>query len=287
MTVIDWHQSENAIAYDRFTQNHPMYIGATRALLDLVDIEPDATILDIGCGTGASTRVLAESCSTSNRIIGIDYSQAQVEQAREYSGPKNVEFIHCSAEQLSQLSGISVDVAICNSAMWFLDVDIVLSELAKIGSKECQFAFNIFDSPIPAPVGNDSESQTKIPTTIELTREIANRKYGYEAPDVTPADSWYEPSFEDYVRSFDCSEFSIVKMQARYGEFAPAGSGGKEWWHIPVFLTSHIPGLEYEKLVECYDLACAEHEALSKDIPVNAKGPRRFSWVYLARRFAE
>ena len=51
---------------------NPGYLAIVRTLLDAVDIEPGAKILEVGCGTGAVTRVLAEYTEGKNPITGVD-----------------------------------------------------------------------------------------------------------------------------------------------------------------------------------------------------------------------
>ncbi|HEX6509930.1 MAG TPA: class I SAM-dependent methyltransferase [Chloroflexota bacterium] len=80
---------------------------------DLYDLEHDAfdddlafyanavtqgPVLEIGCGTGRLTRVLAE---TGLEIYGIDSSEAMLTKARErLSGLTNVHLVHASADEL-------------------------------------------------------------------------------------------------------------------------------------------------------------------------------------------
>lgn len=60
----------------------------------------DARVLDVGCGSGWATRLLAERAET-GRVVGIDISDEMIDTAREASaGFRNVEFRVASAEQL-------------------------------------------------------------------------------------------------------------------------------------------------------------------------------------------
>jgi len=53
--------------------------------LSHVDVEPDFTILDVGCGGGRTIETLA-SMSAGGQVFGIDYSPASVQVAREKNG---------------------------------------------------------------------------------------------------------------------------------------------------------------------------------------------------------
>src|SRR5213596_1889306 len=60
----------------------------------------DARVLDVGCGSGWATRLLAERAEN-GRVVGIDISDEMIDTAREASaGFRNVEFRVASAEQL-------------------------------------------------------------------------------------------------------------------------------------------------------------------------------------------
>jgi SAM-dependent methyltransferase len=50
-------------------------------LLEAVDVEPDARVLDIGCGTGQTTRAAAQA-APSGRALGIDISTPMLTEAR-------------------------------------------------------------------------------------------------------------------------------------------------------------------------------------------------------------
>ncbi len=60
--------------------------------IELMEIPADARVLDVGCGSGWATRLMAEK-ATSGRVVGIDISDEMVKLARETSASfPNVEF---------------------------------------------------------------------------------------------------------------------------------------------------------------------------------------------------
>jgi arsenite methyltransferase len=63
-------------------------------------VAPDSRVLDVGCGSGWATRLLADR-AVHGRVTGIDISDEMVSIARESSQTyKNVDFKVASAEQL-------------------------------------------------------------------------------------------------------------------------------------------------------------------------------------------
>ena len=68
--------------------------------ISLMNVAGDGRVLDIGCGSGWATRLLAQYAS-SGRVTGIDISDEMIQLAREQSkSNSNVDFEVASAEQL-------------------------------------------------------------------------------------------------------------------------------------------------------------------------------------------
>ncbi|GGM60305.1 ubiquinone/menaquinone biosynthesis methyltransferase [Longimycelium tulufanense] len=58
-------------------------------------------ILDLGCGTGASTAALL-AVAPAAQIVGVDASAGMLARARAKTWPDNVRFVHASAGQLAE-----------------------------------------------------------------------------------------------------------------------------------------------------------------------------------------
>lgn len=68
--------------------------------IELMSIGEEARVLDVGCGSGWATRLMAQR-ATKGRVVGIDISDEMVRLARETSAAfPNVEFQIASAERL-------------------------------------------------------------------------------------------------------------------------------------------------------------------------------------------
>jgi SAM-dependent methyltransferase len=97
--------------------------GYWRALLAAVHIDRDAAVLDVGCGTGRSTREVAR-VATSGSVVGVDLSAKMLEHARTAAsaeGLSNVRFEQADA-QVHPFPPGAFDLALSAfGAMFFAD----------------------------------------------------------------------------------------------------------------------------------------------------------------------
>src|SRR5215831_10101417 len=69
----------------------------TRQLMELMNVQPDDNVIDLGCGVGWATRVLAERASR-GIVVGIDLSDQMIAQAMvEFRNPPNAIFVVADA----------------------------------------------------------------------------------------------------------------------------------------------------------------------------------------------
>ena len=97
-----------------------------------VTIPSDATVLDIGCGVGRTTRALARRAT---RVIGLDVSERMLDLAREHNGElANVEWIHGDGHSLAGVGSASVDVCFSHVVFQHIpDPAVTLGYVAEIG----------------------------------------------------------------------------------------------------------------------------------------------------------
>ena len=66
--------------------------AVTSLIIDRMDLGPDSRVLDLGCGTGWATRLLADRVR-SGMAVGLDVSEEMVRHARDHAGDQpNVNF---------------------------------------------------------------------------------------------------------------------------------------------------------------------------------------------------
>jgi ubiquinone/menaquinone biosynthesis C-methylase UbiE len=72
----------------------------TRQMIDLMHVDEHENVLDLGCGVGWATRVLAQRASR-GIVLGVDLSDRMIAQAcREYRNPPNALFLVTDAAAL-------------------------------------------------------------------------------------------------------------------------------------------------------------------------------------------
>jgi SAM-dependent methyltransferase len=89
---------------------------------------PDATVLEIGCGTGEFTRPLARC--TPARLVGVEVAPAVVAEARR-EAPANVRLVAGDIEHLP-FADASVDAVIGNAVLHHLRLDLTIPELLRV-----------------------------------------------------------------------------------------------------------------------------------------------------------
>lgn len=95
--------------YDRIAPLYdPFLLGsykrARRRTMQQLRLEPGQTVLDLACGTGENFRFILEGIGPTGTLIGTDFSEGMLAQARrkvEKNGWQNVHLLHADARTLS------------------------------------------------------------------------------------------------------------------------------------------------------------------------------------------
>ena len=103
------------------------------AFLDAAGIRPDDRVLDVGCGTGVSSRAAA-LLATGGEVLGVDLSSAMVRRARELAataGLSNISFLRADA-QVHPFEPGAFDIAVSRTgAMFFGDPQAAFANLRR------------------------------------------------------------------------------------------------------------------------------------------------------------
>jgi SAM-dependent methyltransferase len=112
---------------------HPEYLPF---LVRHLGVHPGMTVVDVGCGTGIYTRVLASRLHGEGKAIGIDLQPALIAHAHQVTQAEGwgelVEYIPGDATALP-LPDACADVVFCNSLLWLLpDAGSALREMRRV-----------------------------------------------------------------------------------------------------------------------------------------------------------
>ncbi|HKR59083.1 MAG TPA: methyltransferase domain-containing protein [Pyrinomonadaceae bacterium] len=93
---------------------HSLYGPGARRVLLQAGLQPGMRVADLGCGVGMVTTLLAELVGPTGQVVGVDFSGAQIAQARELLpfGFSNVSYVEASATDTGLPHG-SFDLVYC------------------------------------------------------------------------------------------------------------------------------------------------------------------------------
>ena len=145
--------------------------------IELMEIPSNARVLDVGCGSGWATRLMAEKAE-GGRVIGIDIADEMIALARETSKPfSNVEFKVASAEKLPFQDGEFSHAFSMESLYYYGDVLVGLKEIKRVLKPGSLFvtALDLYQENLPSHQWID---QLKVPVhllSIQEYRSLLDR----------------------------------------------------------------------------------------------------------------
>lgn len=168
---------------DDYARFRPSYAAAAiDAILEGVD--PPARVLDVGCGTGISTRLLA---ARGARVIGVDPSNDMLAEARRVKTP-GVDYHLGTAEETGQPSA-SRDVVVCAQAFHWFDAERALKELHRVLMRGGRLAlmWNVRDEADPFTAEYDA-----VVRRAQAAAKDAGRKVEVNRGADPSAGGWFE-----------------------------------------------------------------------------------------------
>jgi len=236
-------QSSGLFTLDKFAQ-HPFYQEVNRRLVALTGLRTGQHVVDLGAGTGAVTRLLAEQVKDHGaEVIAVEPSQTAIEVAKrnlENLRDGLVRFIQGSAERLSQVVRGPVDaVFFCNAIHLVEEKELVLNEIKQTLREDGTFSFNTsFYQGAEPP-----ESQLFYRKWMIKALRVLKSEYGI-SPDKTKVEARHRLTEAEYVALLEDNGFRIRNREVVQVEMPL--SGFESISEYSLWIEGVLPGVPLE-----------------------------------------
>lgn len=261
-----WDSWQNAEHYFAFIEEYPVYRALNHRLVELARIGEARRVLDIACGTGATSLACLARMVAGAHLVGVDIARAMVGVARNRVADDRARFEVARARDLRRVVEGPFDRAVCNAAFWQLaDPAALPFDLATLIEPGGLFVFNV---PVDRVRGEASDVH---PFQLALAYALEKRT-GRPLP---PASASIDPrSLRGWL---DGAGFELIGQerfvyQARQEELL-------ELMKIPAMTAPLAPGLDLEAR---HDAVVEAGERIDRDQRVEVP------WIFfVARRRTE
>ncbi|HUI84444.1 MAG TPA: methyltransferase domain-containing protein [Candidatus Binatia bacterium] len=207
------------------------HINITQQTLALMNLKPGQRVLDLGCGAGWASRLLAQLVGGGERpgqVVGLDVSDEMIRRARANSTEyDNIIFVVGSAQQIPWQENFFDRVLSVESFYYYADQDRALAELfrALAPKGELYILINLYKD---NPYSLRWVEELKVPVQVRSEQEyIALLKaHTYEdvramrIPDLTPTPDEYSGRwFRDAEELRDFKRIGALLLIARKPDF--------------------------------------------------------------------
>lgn len=245
-----WDSDDNAARYAAFAAEFPMYSETSRDLVRIAGPVPDASVIDLACGTGATTREILAVLGPDGKVTGVDRSAAMLAVAARSVPDPRVSWVRAQAEEFDQaLTGLA-DAVICNSAIWQTDFAATARAARAVLLTGGAFVFNIGAE----FVRSDSNSTGGLGgfPLMAVMRQIAADEYGW----TPPADSARRrPMLRRDEVEHNLRAAGFVIRYLDWAGYETSYASSRAWLEVPVFTAGRLPGLPYETRMAVLDKA--------------------------------
>jgi ubiquinone/menaquinone biosynthesis C-methylase UbiE len=199
--------------FKRFSSNR-FYSEQNARLVDMAELGSGQRIVDLACGTGGVTRLIAERLRNAkdSMVIGIDHSSAALKQAMEDLKDVRdnaIQFVQSQMEQLSDSVKESVDTVIfCNAIHYIPDKDGLVDEIARALNPGGKFAFN-----------TSFYEGGQVPESLQFYRKwmfksarVLRREYGLSPQRAAKVESRKHLTADEYRDLLERHDFKVVRQ---------------------------------------------------------------------------
>jgi ubiquinone/menaquinone biosynthesis C-methylase UbiE len=109
------------------------HLDITQKTIRLMHLRPGNRVLDLGCGAGWATRLLAQSIAEVGQVVGLDVSDEMIRLAQESSKDfANIQYVVGSAQGIPWQDNFFDKVLSVESFYYYPDQDRALDELFRV-----------------------------------------------------------------------------------------------------------------------------------------------------------
>jgi arsenite methyltransferase len=193
------------------------HLNITEKTIRLMALRPGERVLDLGCGSGWATRLLARLVSDGpqgfGQVVGLDVSDEMIRQARAASKDfENILYVWGSAQQIPWEENFFDKVLSVESFYYYPDQDRALAELFRVLAPRGRM-FILINLYKDNPYSRQWVDKLKVPVHVRSSVEYVElfKKHAFEnvearqMPDDTPTpDDYVTKSFRslDDLRAF-------------------------------------------------------------------------------------
>src|SRR6516162_1846468 len=207
------------------------HISITQQTLKLMDLKPGERVLDLGCGAGWATRLLAaavDSVQKPGQVIGLDVSDEMIRRARAASkNYGNVMFVVGSALEIPWEENFFDKVLSVESFYYYPDQDRALAELFRVMAPKAEL-FILINLYRDNPYSLRWVEELQVPVQVRSEQEYLEllKAHTYQAvravrvPDLTPTPDEYSGKwFNSAAELRDFKRIGALLLVARKPDF--------------------------------------------------------------------
>lgn len=196
------------------------HISIAEQTIRLMGLKPGDRVLDLGCGTGWATRILARMVADGSKgagqVVGLDVSDEMIRRARAQSREfENVMYVWGTATEIPWQEDFFDKILSIESFYYYADQDKALDELFRVLAPggNLFILINLYKDNAYSLRWVD---ELKIPVQVHSEKEYLEmiRKHGFEAveakriPDLTPTPEEYTGKW--FANAQELSDFKRI-----------------------------------------------------------------------------
>jgi ubiquinone/menaquinone biosynthesis C-methylase UbiE len=235
------HSFEPFARHEFYRETNTHLVDSALSFLERLDPNEQRRIIDLGCGTGAITRLVlakVQDLGLKSQIFGIDPSPLALEKARQSIASAMVEFLNGSAENVSQLVSSADALFFCNAIHLIEDKHAVFKEIGKALNPGGVIAFNttFFDGAY-LPITEKTNRIWIVRAVQQMRREYPDVKIVKNAK--TTAMRWLSP--EQYQELLGENGFKVTHLECQQVEMTQESM--EDISDYSLFIEGVLPGV--------------------------------------------